>query len=107
MSLSRLWIAIAGTALVLGGVAWMLKLWVIVATDGRVVATGAAGTFFDLSFYLLIVGCTGLGLRLAINEDLVPRVGMALGFSFVYFVAFFMFSGIGYSIVALGRAISS
>jgi hypothetical protein len=43
MSLWRWWTAVAGTVLVVGGVAWILKLWVIVATDGRVVATGAAG----------------------------------------------------------------
>jgi hypothetical protein len=65
MLLLRLWIAIAGTALIFGGVASLLKLWVIVATDGRVVATGAAGIFFDLGLYLLLVGSTGVGLRLA------------------------------------------
>jgi hypothetical protein len=39
----KLWIAAAGALLVAGGLAWIAKLWVIVATDGRVVATGAAG----------------------------------------------------------------
>ena len=63
----KLWITIAGTALVVGGVAWLLKLWVIVATDARVVATGAAGAFFDLGSYSLVVGSTGLGVRLAMN----------------------------------------
>jgi hypothetical protein len=51
MSLWRWWTAVAGTVLVVGGVAWILKLWVIVATDGRVVATGAAGAFFDIGLY--------------------------------------------------------
>ena len=62
-----MWIAIAGTALIAGGVAWLLKLWVIVATDGRVVATGAAATFLDLGLYLLIVGSTGIGVRLMMS----------------------------------------
>jgi hypothetical protein len=57
--------------LFIGGVAWILKLWVIVATDGRVVATGAAGAFYDLGLYLLMVGSTGVGLRLAITRN--PR----------------------------------
>ena len=39
MSPWKWWIAIAGVALIAGGVAWILKLWVIVATDGRVVDT--------------------------------------------------------------------
>ena len=52
----KLWIAIAGTALIAGGVAWFLKLWVIVATDGRVAYTGAAATFLDLGLGLLLVG---------------------------------------------------
>ena len=39
----KLWIAAAGALLVVGALAWITKLWVIVATDGRVVATGAAG----------------------------------------------------------------
>ena len=63
MSLSRLWFTIAATVLILGGVAWMLKLWVSVATDGRVVATGATGAFLELGLFLLLVGSTGVGLR--------------------------------------------
>jgi hypothetical protein len=41
----------------------MLKLWVSVATDRRVVATGAAGAFLELGLFLLLVGSTGVGLR--------------------------------------------
>ena len=77
MTLWKWWIAIAGTALVVGGVAWLLKLWVIIATDGQVVATGAAGAFFDLGFYSLMVGSTGVGLRLAINLENTLRVTSA------------------------------
>lgn len=105
MALWKWWIAIAGTALVVGGVAWILKLWVIVATDGRVVATGAAGAFFDLGHYSLLVGSTGLGLRLTMNQDPSLRVVLAVASPVAFYVSFAIFSAIGYAIVAIGRVI--
>jgi hypothetical protein len=100
-----LWIAIAGTVLVVGGVAWISKLWVIVATDGRVVATGAAGAFFDLGFYSLLVGSTGLGLQLTMNQETSMRVVLALLSPLAFVISFAVFSGIGYAILAIGGAI--
>jgi hypothetical protein len=106
MSPWRWWIAIAGTALIAGGVAWLLKLWVIVATDGRVVATGAAGTFFTLGLGLLLVGSTGVGLRLAMNQETSMRVVVALASSLMFFPAYMVFMSIGYALVAMVRAIA-
>jgi hypothetical protein len=105
MSLWKWWTAIAGIALIVGGVAWFLKLWVIVATDGRVVATGAAGAFFDLGLYSLLVGSTGLGLRLARNQEPSMRVVLAVASPLAFVVSFAFFSGIGYALVAIGRLI--
>jgi hypothetical protein len=105
MSPWKWWTAIAGTVLIVGGVAWLLKLWVIVATDGRVVATGAAATFFDLGFYSLVVGSTGLGVRLAINQEPSMRVVLAVAFPAAFFISFGIFSGIGYALVATGRLV--
>jgi hypothetical protein len=105
MSLWKWWIAIAGTALVVGGVAWLLKLWVIVATDGRVVATGAAGAFFDLGLYLLMVGSTGVGLRLAMNQETSQRIVLAVVSPLAFVFSFAIFLSIGYALVAIGRLI--
>jgi len=105
MSLWKWWIAIAGTALVVGGVAWLLKLWVIVATDGRVGATGAAGAFFDLGLYLLMVGSTGVGLRLAMNQETSMRVVLAVVSPLAFVFSFAIFLSIGYALVAFGRLI--
>lgn len=105
MSPWKWWIAIAGTSLVVGGVAWFLKLSVIVATDGRVVATGAAGAFFDLGFYSLLVGSTGLGLRLAMNQEPSMRVVLAVASLLAFVASFAVFSGVGYAILAIGRII--
>ncbi len=106
MSLWKVWMAIAGTALIAGGVAWLLKLWVIVATDGRVTHTGAAGAFFDLGLYSLLVGSTGLGLRLAINQEPSMRVVLAVASPLLFMPVFLMFSVIGYVLVGIGRIIA-
>ncbi len=104
MSLWKWWMPIAGTSLVVGGVAWFLKLWVIVATDGRVTHTGAAGTFFDLGFYSLLVGSTGLGLRLTMKEEnSATRIATVVGSPLAFGVSFAIFSTIGYALVAIGR----
>ena len=107
MSLSRLWIAIAGTALVFGGVACLLKLWVIVATDGRVVATGAAATFLEIGLYLLIVGSTGIGVRLMMNQEPSMRVVLAVTSPLVLLgVGYTLGGGIGYAILVIGSALA-
>jgi hypothetical protein len=82
-----------------------LKLWVIVATDGRVVATGAAGAFFTLGLYSLLVGSTGLGLRLAMKLETSLRVTVALVSPVAFFFLFAILLGIGYALVAIGRLI--
>jgi hypothetical protein len=105
VTLWKWWIAIAGTALVVGGVAWLLKLWVIVATDGRVVATGAAGAFYDIGLYSLMVGSTGVGLRLAINLENTLRVTLAVLSPIAFSLLLAAFLGIGYALVATGRII--
>jgi hypothetical protein len=105
-SLWKWWTAIAGTILIVGGVAWILKLWVIVATDGRVVATGAAGAFFDLGFYSLLVGSTGIGVRLMMNQEPSMRVVLAVAFPVAFFLSFALFSGIGYAILTVGGALA-
>jgi O-antigen ligase len=79
-----------------------LKLWVIVATDGRVVATGAAGAFFDLGFYSLLVGSTGLGVRLTRNQEPALRGVAAVGSPIIFVLAFALFSAVGSAILAVG-----
>lgn len=106
MSLWKWWIFISGTFLVVGGVAWILKLWVIVATDGRVVATGAAGAFFSLGLFSLLFGSTGLGVRLAMNQEPALRVGAAVGALLAFFISFAIFTGVGYAMLAVGGAIA-
>ncbi len=105
MSLSRWLIATAGLALVVGAMAWLTKIGVIIATDGRVTHTGAAGSSFTIGLWLLSVGAAGLGLRLTMSVDLVSRVIITVLFPFVFILSFFVFLVIGYAIVAVARVI--
>lgn len=68
------------------------------------VATGAAGAFFDLGFYSLLVGSTGLGVRLTMNQEPAMRGVAAVGAPVVFILSFALFSGIGYAILAVGGA---
>ncbi len=106
MSLWKWWIASAGIALIAGGVAWILKLWVIVATDGRVVATGAAATFLELGLVLLIVGSTGVGVRLMMSQEPSMRVVLAVASPLVLLGIGYVLGGvIGDAILVIWGAI--
>ncbi len=106
MSLWKWWIAIAGIALIAGGVAWLLKLWVIVATDGRVVATGAAATFLELGLVLLAVGSTGIGVRLMMSQEPSMRIVLAVASPLVLIGVGYALGGvIGGAILVIGGAI--
>ena len=106
MSLWKWWIASAGMALIAGGVAWILKLWVIVATDGRVVATGAAATFLELGLVLLIVGSTGVGVRLMMSQEPSMRVVLAVASPLVLLGIGYVLGGvIGGAILVIWGAI--
>jgi hypothetical protein len=101
----KVWIAIAGTALIAGGVAWVLKVCVILATDGRVTHTGAAATFLDLGLGLFLVGSTGVGLRLAMSQDRSMRVILAAVSPLVFGACVYpVFGGIGYIILVIWGA---
>ena len=103
----KLWIAVAGAALIVGGIAWIAKLWVIVATDGRVVATGAAATFLELGLVLLIVGSTGIGVRVMIRQEPSMRVVLALASPLVLLgVGYIVGGGIGYALLAIGGSLA-
>jgi putative Mn2+ efflux pump MntP len=71
-----------------------------------VVATGAAGAFFDLGFYSLLVGSTGLGVRLTMNQEPAMRGVAAVGAPVAFFLSFALFSGVGYAVLAVGGALA-
>ena len=88
------WTAGAGVALVFGGTAWFAKLAVIVATDGRVAYTGAAGAFFTIGIALMLAGSTGVGLRLARNAETGLRISAAALSPVAFVLAFGFLQGV-------------
>ena len=76
------------------------------ATDGRVVATGAAGAFFDIGLYSLLVGSTRLGVRLTANREAPLRGVAVVGSPIAFVLSFALFWGIGYAALAAGGALA-
>lgn len=70
----RRWSWIAGWLLCIGGIAWLTKVAVIVAKDGRELDTGAAAWLMRLGLVTLFPGATGVGLWLARRAGIAPRV---------------------------------
>ena len=83
-----------------------MKLWVIVATDGRVVATGAAARFLELGLVLLIVGSTGFGVRVMMGQEPSMRVVLALASPLLFLgIGYMAGGGIGYALLVIGGAL--
>jgi len=61
----RRWSTIAACLAISGGVAWLAKFAVIVATDGRVATTGAAAILMRVGLACLFAAGTGVALWMA------------------------------------------
>ncbi|WP_347158719.1 hypothetical protein [Pontibacter chitinilyticus] len=68
------WTQIASLLLVGGAIAWILKLCVIISTNGRIINTGAAAVLMTTGLLLFIVGSTGIGFQLSRNRSLLLRI---------------------------------
>jgi hypothetical protein len=82
------WKRASGFLLVAGGVAWLAKLSVIVATDGRATDTGAAWLFFVTGLVLLPLGAVGAGAGLAARRGVPLRILGGLAGLVVFFFSF-------------------
>ncbi|OKL40629.1 hypothetical protein A3841_12250 [Pontibacter flavimaris] len=56
-----------------GTLAWAIKLAVIVATNGRIITSGAAAFFMATGIVLLLIGSTGIGYYLSRNRRMLVR----------------------------------
>ena len=71
------------------------------------VATGAAATFLELGLVLLIVGSTGIGVRVMMSQEPSMRVVLALASPLVVLgVGYVVGGGIGYAILVIGGALA-
>jgi hypothetical protein len=95
------WTRIARVALIAGGIAWLLKLVVIVATDGADSGTADAvvGMFFLLGFVLLLGGSTAVGLWLTRSRGPVLRIAAGLVAPLVFFLSMNLLDPAGEALV--------
>jgi hypothetical protein len=88
------WIQIAGLMLIIGALAWTIKLIIIISTDGRIIDTGAAAFFMKVGLLMLIPGSTGIGLRLTVKRNIFLRVIAIILSPALMFGSFILFSAI-------------
>ena len=69
----------AGWAATAGGVAWLAKIGVIVATDGRVMTTGAAAWLMRAGLLAWVLAAGATALWLTRRRGLAARVAAVLG----------------------------
>ena len=83
------WTQLAAVLLISGAIAWIIKLSVIVSTNGQVIDTGAAALFMKIGIILLAVGSTAIGSRLSANKATWLRVVAIVLSPVLLFAAFF------------------
>lgn len=89
------WITITAAAATAGGLAWLSKLAVIAATDGRVTDTGAAAVFYLLGAVLLALGAGCTTLRLLRPRARWATVATLLPAPLVFFASFVVLESLG------------
>lgn len=88
------WTQTASIILLGGALAWSIKLTIIVATNGRIIDTGAAALFMRVGLLLLLIGSTAIGSRLTVNRATLLRIlafllSPVILFGLFYCLAFF------------------
>ena len=78
MPVSR-WLVLASLSLLAGGLSWLIKIGVIVGTDGRVITTGPAAMLMSSGIIFLLLGAAAAGVGLAREAHLILRVVAAFG----------------------------
>ena len=73
------WPMLASGLLTAGGLSWLVKIGVIVATDGRIIPTGPAALLMTFGIVLLLLGGAASGAWLAGRRHPLLRVLAALG----------------------------
>jgi hypothetical protein len=95
------WMKVATLALIAGASAWLVKLVVIVITDGADsgAADAATAVFFLLGFVLLLGGSSAVGLWLTRGRGPVVRIAAALLAPVTFLVSWQLLDPVGQALV--------
>ena len=96
------WIVILTTALIAGGVAWLLKLVaiaILVATGSPDIESGLVAIFYLTGFALLVIGSTALGLWLTRSRPAPLRIAAVILSPLLFWFSFELLDTIADSIV--------
>ncbi len=85
------WTQIASVLLIFGALAWLIKLCVIISTNGQIIDTGAAVFFMREGLLMLIIGSTGIGNRISLNRTILLRTIAIILSPIVVFGSFLLF----------------
>lgn len=88
------WIQIGSIAAALGGLSWLAKIAIIIATEGKVNDEGAAALFYILGVALMAIGSTAVGVRLANRRSSLLLIGAVVLSPVVFFVSSSVLDGI-------------
>lgn len=93
------WIGIGAWLAVAGGIAWLAKLAVIVATDGRTDDEGAAAVFYLTGFVLLALGSTAVGALVAGDRSRAVLIAGVVPSPLLFIASFALLQAVGQAIV--------
>jgi hypothetical protein len=95
------WMKIAMLALIAGASSWLVKLVVIVITNGAdsSVADAVVGVFFLLGFVLLVSGSSAVGLWLSRGRGPVVRIAAAVLAPVTFLVSWQLLIPVGEALV--------
>ena len=93
------WSLFAGLLTISGGVAWLAKFAVIVATNGRVFDSGAAAWFLRLGVICLVVGVSGFAIWLTRGRHRMLRLVAVVLSPITFFASFLLIDSVAKVVV--------
>jgi peptidoglycan/LPS O-acetylase OafA/YrhL len=93
------WRITSGRVAVAGGLAWLAKLTVIVATGGEVIDSGPAALFYVSGLALLLIGGALTGLWYTAGRGLLGRIAGGIIGTIGFLVSFAILDSVGGGVV--------
>jgi len=88
------WITFGSIAVALGGLSWLAKIAVIIATDGKVDNEGAAALFYLLGVALMMTGSTAVGVLVTGHRSRLMLIMAVVLSPIVFLVSFAFLEGV-------------